>query len=386
MIWLALLCACLALLMLFQRLMLTRQASARSAEGNRLRDSSTLLAAQAANYRLKLNALTQSSGAGILMVDEKGGVVHSNTAIADILGEAPRNLEGAAELRDFALSAFRSGKPATTDVPLPNARSRMLRAFAYPFEVGLSGVPEVMLILTDVTELRRLENVRRDFVANVSHELRTPLASIRAMAEILQNGALDDPAVAEKFLETIVRETDRLERISSDLLVLSNTESGTPVQEDMDLGIVLQDVYVRYEPKAIAGAINLTLDAPESIPMVGSRDQIEQVVLNLVDNAIKYTPAGGRVTIQSSVDGSDIMVSVADTGIGIAESDLTRIFDRFYRADKSRAAQAAGTGLGLSIVKDVVESHGGTVQVTSQVRQGSTFTIRLPIERSQSSA
>ncbi len=377
MAWLAVTCVLLALGLLYQRTRLIRQRLSARSDIDRLHSNGAKVAAQAANYRLKLNALSASSGAGILMLDDTGTVVHTNLAAVEILDGKPDNLDERPELRDFAVNAFRTGKPEATDIPLKGGPPRILRAFAYPFETGLSGVPEVMLVLTDVTELRRLENVRRDYVATVSHELRTPLTSIRAMAEILQIG-VDDPAVAAKFLETIVRETDRLERTSNDLLILSNTESGVPAREHIDLRDVLEDVYTRYEPLAVKAGLKMTLFALDPLPVFASRAQMDQAILNLVDNAIRYTPSGGRVEIRAEVSGKEVSISVEDTGIGIRESDLSQIFERFYRANRSRAGQTTGTGLGLSIVKNVVESYDGTVRVESELGRGSIFTIVLP--------
>ncbi|HVT11950.1 MAG TPA: ATP-binding protein [Fimbriimonadaceae bacterium] len=381
MAWLAITCVLLTLGVLYQRARLIRLGSDTRTDTDRLLSEGNRIAAEAANYRLKLNALSASSGAAILMLADTGAIVHSNFAGDDILGGKTDTLDQTPELRDFAMNAFRTGKPEATDIPLKGGAPRILRAFAYPFEIGLSGVPEVMLVLTDVTELRRLENVRRDYVATVSHELRSPLTSIRAMAELLQTGALDDPAVADKFLETIIRETDRLERISSDLLVLSNTESGVPAREHFDLREVLEDVYTRYEPEADQAGLTMRLRALEPLPVFASRDQMDQAVLNLVDNAIRYTPSGGRVEIRASVTDHEVSVSVEDTGIGIEESDLSQIFERFYRANQTPAGQKAGTGLGLSIVKNVAESYDGTVRVESELGRGSTFTITLPASR-----
>lgn len=229
-----------------------------------------------------------------------------------------------------------------------------------------------------VEEIRRLETIRRDFVANVSHELRTPLASIRAMAETLQDGALDDGKVAERFLGTIITETQRLTRISEDLLILSNAESGTPHRSTFSLSELLEEVVGRFRPQAEKSGIQLVAAIPPGLPVYADHDQIEQVMINLIDNAIKYTPIGGRAQITAErLNNGAIAVHIQDTGIGIMPEDQPRIFERFYRVDKARSRQSGGTGLGLSIVKHIVEAHGGTVGVDSEFGSGSTFTFTL---------
>jgi signal transduction histidine kinase len=248
----------------------------------------------------------------------------------------------------------------------------------FPFAVGLAGAPESMLVLVDMTELKKLETIRRDFVANVSHELRTPLTSIRAMAETLQDGALHDEQVAMGFLNTIVNETDRLARISKDLLILSDAESKPPERVRFDFAELVRDVAGRFRSEASESEIAVTSKLPGPTFISASRDQMEQVVINLISNAIKYTGAGGKVNIELMDEGPMVTFSVADTGIGIMQEDLPRIFERFYRVDKARSRQSGGTGLGLAIVKNIVEAHGGEVRVVSEFNRGSCFIVSLP--------
>jgi PAS domain S-box-containing protein len=235
-----------------------------------------------------------------------------------------------------------------------------------------------LLLFDDVTELRRLETVRRDFVANVSHELRTPLASIRAMAETLQDGAINDMAVAGRFVNIIVGEVERLTRILEDLLILSRAESKLPERHSFVLSDLVRDVVERFQPQAGKAQIQLSYQGPRPLMVVANRDQIEQVLVNLVDNAIKYTPPGGRVDVTAKPQDQLVTVYVVDTGIGILSQDLPRLFERFYRVDKARSRQSGGTGLGLSIVKHIVETHGGKVMVESEYGRGSTFSFTLP--------
>lgn len=348
-------------------------------------------AAKAENYRQKLRALAESTGAGIVMLDSRGVVLHTNSSADRILHCEPESLVGHAliqatlsgEMQQFAVDSAAGGQPQTKDFEAPGGQPRVLRASAYPLPEGLSGRPEVMLTLTDVTELRRLETIRRDFVANVSHELRTPLASIKAMAETLQDGALQDEEVSDRFLGTIIQETDRLTRISEDLLVLSDAESKRPELERMDLDRLLGDLVQRFKPQAERRNICLEIVRHDPLVVSASKDQLEQVFVNLIDNAIKYTPQGGSVNVTLEEAGSEAVVQVADTGIGMLQEDLPRIFERFYRVDKARSRESGGTGLGLSIVKNIVEAHGGKVSVSSSLNHGSTFRVTLPLATEQ---
>jgi two-component system phosphate regulon sensor histidine kinase PhoR len=198
------------------------------------------------------------------------------------------------------------------------------------------------------------------------------------MAETLQDGALEDPEVSDRFLKTIIRETDRLARIAEDLLILSNAESTTPIKEPFDLSLLLSEVVERHRPQAFDRALGLRLTAPASIQIHGARDQIEQVFANLVDNAIKYTPPSERIEVTAETLGDSVRVQVQDTGLGMLQEHLPRIFERFYRVDKARSRESGGTGLGLAIVKNIVEAHGGQVSVQSEFNHGTTFTVVLP--------
>lgn len=323
---------------------------------------------------------------GIIMLDERGNVLHANPVAARILGTDVASMKHhtlmqstfSRDMQDFVLDPSRNGVARNRDFALSGGRNRTLNVTAVRFPQGLSGEPENMIVISDVTELRHLETMRRDFVANVSHELRTPLASIRAMAETLQDGALHDETVADRFLGTIIKEADRLTRISHDLLVLSDAESKDSEKQVFDLGDLAQETVTQSMPHAKERNVILSYRGEGCLNVRASRDQIEQVVVNLVDNAIKYTPTGGSVAVESRELESTVELSFCDTGIGILEEHLPRIFERFYRVDKARSRESGGTGLGLSIVKNIIESHGGTVTVASQFNRGSTFTVSLP--------
>jgi two-component system phosphate regulon sensor histidine kinase PhoR len=288
------------------------------------------------------------------------------------------NLSQSGELAAFVRSA--STLPADSlksiaEFQLRHPAERTVQAVAFP-----AGAGSTILILRDLTELRRLEMVRRDFVANVSHELRTPLSSVKAMAETLIDGAIEDSDVARHFLETIVQESDRLVRISADLLDLSRIESQPAEKRMHDISDLIRNVAAGYDAQTRAAGHEMIIDIPQPLLLLIDPDEISQVMVNLVDNAIKYTPASGVIKIWSSSDDEFVTISVSDTGIGILQQDLSRLFERFYRTDKARSRASGGTGLGLSIVKHIVERHGGNVAVESEYNRGSTFSFTLPLK------
>jgi len=238
-----------------------------------------------------------------------------------------------------------------------------------------------IIVFTDVTDKKRLEKIRQDFISNVSHELKTPLTSIKAMVEVLLEGGAEDSKLRKDFLENINQEVDRLSRLVSDLLLLSRLESDreflNPISTDF-VTLITRTVS-RFQPRAMKEGITLSLEIKGDIPPLKvDVNYIDQVISNLIDNAIKYTPSGGKIDVIVEDLGKDIRVSVKDTGIGIPKEDLPRIFERFYRGDKSRSLSLGGVGLGLSIVKHIVEAHGGRVGVESEIGKGSTFYFTLP--------
>jgi two-component system phosphate regulon sensor histidine kinase PhoR len=237
-------------------------------------------------------------------------------------------------------------------------------------------------IFHDITDLERLEQVRKDFVANVSHELRTPLAGIIGYADTLLDGGLEDVENRKRFVEIIRANAVRLGSIAADLLVLSELESGTEPQEPEIISVsgVLEAVLLTVEAEARAREVRLVREEMQDVQVAGSRLRLEQALLNLLANAIKFNRPGGEVRVRVTVnpDGR-VAIILADTGVGIPSEDLPRIFERFYRVDKARSRQVGGTGLGLSIVKHVVERMNGTIGVESQLGKGSTFTVLLPV-------
>ncbi|HMH48687.1 MAG TPA: ATP-binding protein [Candidatus Acidoferrum sp.] len=270
---------------------------------------------------------------------------------------------------------------ARREFRVPGVPPRTVQANAVPVDLG-GGEVGVVMVLHDVSELRRLESVRTEFVANVSHELRTPLTAIHGYLETLLGGALDEPEHARRFLEIVFRHTERLGRLLDDLRELSDIELG---RVHLQLGPVavedvVESVVAIMRPRAESRGVTLTSALPSDTPdVMADHDRLEQVLINLVDNAVKYTEAGGRVTVSARPVDAAVEIAVADTGVGIPPADLPRITERFYRVDKARSRELGGTGLGLAIVKHLVIAHGGTLTLESEPGRGTTVRVVVPI-------
>ena len=278
------------------------------------------------------------------------------------------------DLEALVFELFRKELPIHAELTFSYPEERVNVASAWLEDGG----NRMFLAIYEITDLRRLERVRRDFVANVSHELRTPLATIRAMAETLHDDPASDQALQTRYLAKIVSEVDRLSLITNDLLILSAAESNPVRKHACDLAETLRAAVLQLERKAKDKGLKLTYEGPETMVIEANSAQMTQVALNLIDNAINYT-LEGDVAVSLSATSLDAVFVVRDTGIGIASQYLSRIFERFYRIDKGRSRITGGTGLGLSIVKHIVESHGGTVGVESALNHGSSFTVSLPM-------
>jgi len=330
---------------------------------------------------------------GVLAVDASQRIVSINRAAADLLGLDPATVLGRpiqevvrnADLRQFALQAIDCRETLEDDLVLRAARDRTLRVRGTPLN-DPSGEGGAVIVLNDITDIRHLENVRRDFVANVSHELKTPVASIKGFVETLLEGRVDDPADRRRFLEIIGRQSDRLGTIIDDLLALSRIEQaegmGDLPLEQVPVADVLAAVVAECGPRADERSITIEVDSPPELGAEVNAPLLEQALINLVDNALKYSEPGGRVVVAvaPTVDGM-LEWLVRDQGSGIGAEHLPRLFERFYRVDKGRSRRLGGTGLGLSIVKHIVQAHGGTVAVESAPGVGSTFRVLLPARR-----
>jgi two-component system phosphate regulon sensor histidine kinase PhoR len=324
---------------------------------------------------------------GVLAVDRDLRVIFCNQSFAEAFSARTPVSEGRTlyeivrepALRDILERVVQTGEAERDRLQLPTAAGRWFEARALP--LGGQGKGGAVIVLHDVTDLQRQEQVRKDFVADVSHELRTPLTAIRGYAETLLDGALDDAQHNRRFVEIILAHAVRLNNIASDLLVLSELDSNaapaTPPERVSVLDVIDSAIHT-IERAAAAKQVRINRENCHECVVEGYRFRLEQAMVNLLDNAVKFNRSGGEVTIEcGQLNDSEVRISVADTGVGIPINDLNRIFERFYRVDKARARPAGGTGLGLPIVKDVIERMGGTIEVQSQLGRGSTFTIHL---------
>lgn len=321
---------------------------------------------------------------GVLLLDAADRVEHANPALRQMLLLRPdtrgRPLGEIVHLETLHALFGRARRLATAiseEIDVTGLETRRLLVRVAPTHHAKGAL---LAVFVDVTSLRRLESLRRDFVANVSHELRTPVAAIRAAAETLLAGALDDALVARGFSEIIERQARRLERLLEDLLDLARIESGEIALglEPVELGELTDSVLVLHHEQAQSKRIELGSQLSSSLVIRANRRGLEQVLGNLIDNAIKYCPEGARVAIAAGMAGNDVRIEVLDNGPGIASVHLPRLFERFYRVDIGRSRDLGGTGLGLAIVKHLVEAMGGSVSVDSAVGRGTAFYITLP--------
>ena len=331
-------------------------------------------------------AILSSMAEGVLAVDRDLRVVFCNQAVLRALavnrpvGERTPLLEIVrdSELVAILSRAVKEGEAIKTTLKVSAANGRVFEVQAAPFTT--SGGQGALAILYDLTDIERVEQVRKDFVANVSHEMRTPLASIVGYSETLLDGALEDARNNRQFVEIIRSHAIRLNSIASDLLVLSELESGqNPGDPELiQVTELLESVLKTVEPEARRQGIRLLWGPMEDGRVLGHRFRLEQALLNLVVNAVKFNREGGEVRVEAQKQEQQIQIAVSDTGVGIPSQDVPRIFERFYRVDKARSRRVGGTGLGLSIVRHVVERMDGRIKVESQLGKGSTFTIILP--------
>ena len=348
------------------------------------RERTTQLERDAAAYEERvLAAALEGIADGVWITDATGAVVRHNAALRrlldaqqDVVGKRPLFLVRKGELHEAVLRACAGGASSVVEVVMEGPRPRVLEVQVAPLGGGLPGSAAVF---RDVTELKRLERVRQDFVANVSHELRTPIAAILGYAETLQSGALGDAVHGPQMVDIIHRQSERLSELVSDLLELSRLDAG---ERPLTVGsVAVSEVVARaaeaVEPRATAKHITITHHVAAGLAARGEAKALEQVLVNLLDNAVKYTPEGGSVELTARHEASRVELSVRDTGLGIEAKHLPRLFERFYRVDRGRSREMGGTGLGLSIVRHLVSAMGGDVRVQSQLGTGSTFTVTL---------
>jgi two-component system phosphate regulon sensor histidine kinase PhoR len=318
----------------------------------------------------------------IILINERARVLFGlGRARADRLPllEVIRNVDLHDVLGESRLAA--DGTVVNREVKVSEPSERVLQVHAVPLRFT-GEARGVVMVLHDITELRRLEQVRTEFIANVSHEIRTPLTAIHGYLETLLDGALEEPENARKFLEIVFRHTERLGRLTDDLTDLSNIELGriSLRLEPTAVADVAESVLAIIAPRAAAGQVTVEAKLPAGLPaVVADRDRLAQILINLVDNAVKYTPKGGRVWLEGRVREPGVVeVAVCDSGAGIPKADLPRLTERFYRVDKARSRELGGTGLGLAIVKHLVLAHGGELTIDSELWKGTTVRFTLP--------
>jgi two-component system phosphate regulon sensor histidine kinase PhoR len=328
----------------------------------------------------RLSAILDQLTDAVLFADADGRVQFSNPAAEKLFGSHLAGRSVVEAIRHHQLAdAWRRCRETddlqTESVEVPASR-QFLQLIVVPDRDTRGGT---LLLVQDLTRVRKLETVRRDFISNLSHELRTPLASLKALTETLQDGALLDPEVGPRFLSRIHTEVDALTQMAQELLDLSKIESGqiALVLRKVDPLTVLKSATERMHVQAERAGVDLIVETA-TLPNVSvDAARLEQVLVNLIHNAVKFTRRGGSVTLSAKADGASVVFAVRDTGIGIPADDLARIFERFYRVDKSRAG--SGTGLGLSIAKHIVETHGGRIWAESREGQGSVFYFSIPL-------
>ncbi len=315
----------------------------------------------------------------LFVVNDQGGIEHLNSRAIDLLDANAIGRTIIEATRSHEIDALIQTTLASrqTNVQLLIWNDRSFQARAVPVRGG-----GAVLVLEDRTEQRRSDWARRDFVANVSHELRTPLASIRLVIETLLSGAQDDPTVSTRMLAQVITQVDSLTQLAQELLDLSMIESGQmPMQRSREnLRDVIEEQIARFEPQAQPKKIVLTNSAPDDVRVEIDRTMIGRVLGNLIHNALKFTPLHGAITIGATSNDRETVVSVSDTGEGIAPEELPRIFERFYKVDRARGS--SGTGLGLSIARHVIEAHGGKIWAESKLAKGTTVYFSLPVHES----
>jgi two-component system phosphate regulon sensor histidine kinase PhoR len=339
----------------------------------------------------KVEAAFASAIEGVIILNSQDRVESMNRSMKGMIGgqygdilnktpiEAFRNIE-----LQKALDRFKeTGKPVSEEIILGAETPVILGVNITSIPGVTAGDEKTMLVFHDVTRLKKLEQVRVDFVANVTHEIKTPLTAILGYIETLEAGAIEDKETARKFLQTISRHAQRLNRLLEDLLTLSSIELGEMKFqfEGVALGGVMEGVFNIMELKAREKKLSVEKNIPESLPLLrADRDRMTQIFLNVLDNAVKFTPEGGTVRIEAAETGrDDVVVKIADTGIGIPRDEVVRLGERFYRVDKTRSRELGGTGLGLSIVKHLMMVHRGRMEIESQLGRGTVVSLYFPI-------
>lgn len=354
---------------------------------NAMADSLQKLLKETESGKAELLTILSSMAEGVLAADADQKVLVVNEAAMRFLPMESTQVVGRplwqAVRIDRVIQAAQeaiAGKRSQFELGIINGRHLEITVSPIHSVETAGRIRGLVLVIHDTTQSVRYQELRREFVANVSHELRTPLSVIKGYIETLRDGAMNDPEKAPKFLETIDRHAAQLTNLVSDLLELSKLESqpDLPARQPVDVALCLKRAVELLTPAASKKKQDLTLEMQPAPLIFGNSDHIERAAANLIDNAIKYTSEGGKIQVSLLYQGSNVYIQVADNGIGIPTEDIPRVFERFYRVDRSRSREMGGTGLGLSIVKHIAQTHGGSVEVSSAVGKGSIFRLRLP--------
>lgn len=331
---------------------------------------------------IELEAVFRSMNGGVVAIDSQNNIMFYNQAFSKLANKDEQELTGRSFYNEVYSEAIYEAVKVAKENQIDEVKEgkwngKRIRATAAPL-VGEDEILGILILVEDITKLKKLEHMRSDFVSNVTHELKTPLTSIRGFVDTLKNGAIDDPKVSRKFLDIIDIETERLYSLIQDILLLSEIESKQDFEiQPCNITKVVKEVVDLLEPKFKENLKLNYVPEPYIRPYYCNASRIKELLINLLDNAIKYTEEGS-VTLICKEDGDDLLIQVSDTGIGIEQKYLSRIFERFYRVDKGRSRKQGGTGLGLSIVKHIVELYNGRIKVESKVSEGTMFEIRLP--------
>ncbi|MBG9981450.1 GHKL domain-containing protein [Facklamia sp. DSM 111018] len=336
----------------------------------------------------QFSLLLENINLGVMVINPEGKIDMFNPALQDILLVDPSVIgrHYQTTLKSFQLinlinNVAHTKKPVQEEVEVYVPKSKFVDVNILTYREHEKQELSILVLLYDITEIRRLETVRTEFVANASHELRTPVTAIKGFAETLLSGALEDREMAQKFVNIIANESNRLEIIIEDILELSRVERNNQVSSDLvrfDLVEVAYNMIEFLSQKMEAKSIQVQLKSDEKVPFQGDQHRVEQILTNLLDNAINYSEHGSKITVVVKAKKKMVLFSIEDTGIGIPEQEIDRIFERFYRVDKARSRNSGGTGLGLSIVRNLVKTMDGKIEVKSKLGRGTKFTVTLP--------
>lgn len=361
-----------------------------SSKINKLARSLSELTIQEQIQAEQLSTVIENSESGLVLIDERGYIHLVNREFLTMFGKTPQDYIGYLyydvleneQIHHTIQKTFLQEERVKQLFSIENAdeSTTYFEIVGAPIFNERNLLKGAVLVIYDISEFKQLEAIRKDFVANVSHELKTPVTSIRGFAETLLDGAQEDRKAREHFLQIIFKESKRIQLLIEDLLILSKIEKDEPhiTITEFTIGSLVAELVPLFKQQAEHEQISLCMNVDDQLILQADIDKVKQILLNIFMNAINYTPKNGTVSIEIKEIGEDILIKIADTGIGIERDALPRLFERFYRVDKDRSRETGGTGLGLAIVKHIVEAHRGKIEVESELGEGSVFSIYLP--------